>query len=248
MSNLLQRLHSASNPATLDSLPIESFGDSLALVVPSRSRDEALSCLIRKPIPIWKRTFDIFVSLAMLLVLSPLLIAIAVFIRCVSKGPILFKQMRMGEMGRDFEILKFRTLRPMDSATADHQQFMSQLTTGNQAMQKPNLAKRLIPGGKFLRGWSLDELPQLFNVLRGEMSLIGPRPDVLAWSHYENWQLKRFETLPGLTGLWQVSGKNRLTFHEMIKLDIQYVERRSIGLDFWIMLKTARVLFSKDNA
>jgi lipopolysaccharide/colanic/teichoic acid biosynthesis glycosyltransferase len=240
--------HSSNNPATLDSPPKESLRDSVGSMAALRNREEVLSRLHRKPIPLWKRSFDIVVSLGLLLVLSPLLIAIAVFIRCVSKGPVFFKQLRMGEMGRDFEILKFRTLKPMDSATADHQQFVSALTTGNQAMRKPNLAKRLIPGGGFLRGWSLDELPQLLNVLRGEMSLIGPRPDVLTWSHYEDWQLKRFETLPGLTGLWQVSGKNRLTFHEMIKLDIQYVEGRSMGLDFWIMLKTARVLFSKDNA
>lgn len=80
------------------------------------------------------------------------------------------------------------------------------------------------------------------------MSLVGPRPDVLAWYDYDEWQLRRFETLPGLTGLWQVSGKNRLTFHRMIELDIQYVDSRSIGLDLWILLKTVRVLFSRDNA
>lgn len=115
-------------------------------------------------------------------------------------------------------------------------------------LSKPNFAGQFIPGGKFFRSWSIDELPQLINVLRGEMSLVGPRPDVLAWYDYDEWQLRRFETLPGLTGLWQVSGKNRLTFHRMIELDIQYVDSRSIGLDLWILLKTVRVLFSRDNA
>jgi len=121
------------------------------------------------------------------------------------------------------------------------------LSAGNQIIEKPNLAGRLIPGGKFLRSWSLDELPQLFNIIRGEMSLIGPRPDVLQWHDYEEWQLKRFETLPGITGLWQVSGKNRLTFGQMIELDIEYVENQSLRLDFWIMLKTTRVLLFRDN-
>jgi lipopolysaccharide/colanic/teichoic acid biosynthesis glycosyltransferase len=203
--------------------------------------------LTRRPLPFWKRCFDIVASLVFLVLLSPLLIAVALFIRLGSRGTVLFRQSRVGEMGNDFEILKFRTLTASETATKDHQKFIAQLSAENEVLRKPNLAGRFIPGGKFLRSWSIDELPQLINVLRGEMSLIGPRPDVLAWHDYDEWQLRRFETLPGLTGLWQVSGKNRLTFQQMIDLDIQYVDTRNIGLDFWILLKTVRVLFSRDN-
>lgn len=241
MNNLLN----PSPPKSKDYVVVVSTPDEVGLDV---RRVTVLARLTRRPIPLWKRSFDILASLAMIVLLSPLLLAIACFIRCVSGGPVLFRQMRVGDMGNDFEILKFRTLYPLSTASKDHQQFVAQLSTNNQVLVKPDLAGRFILGGQFLRSWSIDELPQLFNVLRGEMSLVGPRPDVLAWYDYDEWQLKRFETLPGLTGLWQVSGKNRLTFHEMINLDIQYVETRSVALDFWILLKTVRVLFSRDNA
>ncbi len=191
---------------------------------------------------------DIVLSLGLIILLSPLLLGIAAFIRLFSGGPVLFRQVRLGEMGKDFKILKFRTLYPSATATEDHRRFVSSLNSDNQTIRKPDLAGRLIPGGKFLRSWSLDELPQLINVLLGEMSIIGPRPDVLAWNDYEEWQLQRFECLPGITGLWQVSGKNRLTFSQMIELDIQYVENRSLGLDLWILIKTFRVLMLRDNA
>lgn len=200
-----------------------------------------------KPVPGWKRTFDVLVSIALAILLAPLLIGIAIFIRFVSGGPVFFRQERLGEMGKDFEILKFRTLFPSTTATEDHRKFVSTLSSGNQVVRKPELAGRLIPGGKFLRSWSLDELPQLFNIIRGEMSLIGPRPDVLHWYDYEEFQLKRFEVRPGITGLWQVSGKNSLTFDEMIRLDVEYVENRSLRLDFWIILKTIRVVLFGGN-
>jgi len=227
-----------------------SFSPQISTTSVSYGADRKLrvfSRFTKRPAPTWKRFFDVVVSVGLAVVLSPLLVTIAIFIRCVSGGPVLFRQIRLGEMGNDFEILKFRTLYPSPSATEDHRKFVSNLSAGNQIIEKPNLAGRLIPGGKFLRSWSLDELPQLFNIIRGEMSLIGPRPDVLQWHDYEEWQLKRFETLPGITGLWQVSGKNRLTFGQMIELDIEYVENQSLRLDFWIMLKTTRVLLFRDN-
>jgi lipopolysaccharide/colanic/teichoic acid biosynthesis glycosyltransferase len=203
--------------------------------------------LKHRPTPAWKRAVDVVGSLVLLVLLSPLLLGIALFIRIVSGGPVLFRQKRLGEMGRDFAILKFRTLYPSATATEDHRKFIANLSAENKVVGKPDLEGRLIPGGKFLRAWSLDELPQLLNILRGEMSLIGPRPDVLAWYDYEEWMLRRFESLPGLTGLWQVSGKNRLTFQQMIDLDIRYIEARSIWLDTWILFKTFRVLLFRDN-
>ena len=201
------------------------------------------------PMPSWKRVFDVSVALALFLVLSPLLLAIGLFIRCVSRGPALFKQERLGEMGKYFVIYKFRTMRQNDPevATSDHREFVAGLTTSTEAAAKPDVSNRLILGGGFLRSTSLDELPQLLNVLRGEMSLIGPRPDVLDWQDYPPWQLRRFEATPGITGLWQVSGKNRLTFSQMVELDIKYIEQRSFWLDMWILAKTFKLVLSKDN-
>lgn len=119
---------------------------------------------------------------------------------------------------------------------------------GNDApAAKPDISSRLILGGSFLRLASLDELPQLFNVLLGDMTIVGPRPDVLQWEDYEPWQHRRFEVVPGITGLWQVSGKNRLSFDEMIRLDIQYAEKRSFPLDVWILWKTLAVIFRCGN-
>lgn len=215
----------------------------------ARDSSIAFQALKWHPIPFWKRLFDICVASLLLVVLSPLLIAIGFFIRMVSRGPALFKQERLGEMGRYFVIYKYRTLHPSESTcpTSEHREFMTGLTTSEEIAAKPDLSDRLIPGGHFLRSHSLDELPQLLNVLRGEMSLIGPRPDVLDWQDYPPWQLRRFEVTPGITGLWQVSGKNRLTFSQMVELDIKYIENRSFWLDMWILMKTFKLVLSKDN-
>ena len=201
-----------------------------------------------RPTPYWKRCFDLIAALLLVILLSPALLLIALYIRLTSGGPVLFKQPRLGEMGREFVIYKFRTLQTCSKATDDHRKFVSDLTVNGSAINKPDLSKRLIPGGNFLRKTSLDELPQLLNIIRGEMSLIGPRPDVLLWDDYQPWQLRRFEVLPGVTGLWQVSGKNRLTFNEMIDKDIEYVSNRSIVLDIKIALKTIRLLILRENA
>lgn len=199
--------------------------------------------------PRWKRWFDFVAAGLLLVVLTPLLAMICIFIRCVSKGPVLFSQERLGEMGKYFVIYKFRTLHPANPAkvTKEHRQFVAELANRDVAAAKPDLKSRLIPWGGFLRSTSLDELPQLLNVLKGEMSLIGPRPDVLDWQDYPVWQLKRFEVTPGITGLWQVSGKNRLTFRQMVELDIRYIQRRSVLLDMWILVQTVRLLFKRDN-
>jgi lipopolysaccharide/colanic/teichoic acid biosynthesis glycosyltransferase len=150
-------------------------------------------------------------------------------------------------MGEDFTIYKFRTLQACDSATADHRLFVAQLSASDGVLTKPDLTKRLIPGGGFLRRTSLDELPQLWNILVGNMSLIGPRPDVLGWEDYQPHQLRRFEVVPGVTGWWQVSGKNRLTFEQMIAKDLEYVDRRSPLLDLKILLLTVKFLLQRDN-
>ncbi len=205
--------------------------------------------LVWQPIPWWKRVIDVVVSAMLLVVLSPLMFIIAAYIRCMSRGPAIFKQPRLGEMGTYFTIYKFRTMRPIDPelVTQQHREYISRLASTDETVAKPDYTARLIPGGAFLRKTSLDELPQLVNVLFGSMSLIGPRPDVLHWTDYTPSQLRRFEVRPGITGLWQVSGKNRLSFSKMMELDIEYVKKRSFWFDMWIAIKTVKMILTNDN-
>ncbi len=205
--------------------------------------------LVWRSTPFWKRCFDIVVATTLLTIISPFLFAITIFVRLVSPGPALFKQSRVGSMGDDFVIFKFRTMHPRQPQQTDseHRAYVADLVGSQKAAAKPQYRNRLIPGGHFLRAHSLDELPQLLNVIRGDMSLIGPRPDVLSWEDYPPWQRHRFEVLPGITGLWQVSGKNELSFDEMVELDLKYIQKRSIKLDAWILVKTVRLLLSGQN-
>ena len=224
-------------------------GFGLAQEIEFLPSDPPTSKLVWSPTPLWKRSIDLVASAIALVCLSPLLILIAIYIRAVSSGPAIFKQSRLGELGRPFTIYKFRTMHSGDPevATSEHREYVSSRAELDEVISKPDLAHRLIPGGAFLRKRSLDELPQLVNVLIGNMSLIGPRPDVLDWDDYTAWQQKRFEVKPGISGLWQVSGKNRLSFSRMMELDIEYIERRSFWFDLWIALRTIRLIISKDN-
>ena len=194
--------------------------------------------------PQWKRTLDITLIIVALPLLLPLIILIGLLIRIVSKGPILFKQERIGYLGERFLCYKFRTMF-VNSDTTVHQGHLNQLMNSDAPMLKMDLHgdPRIIPFGKLLRASGLDELPQFINVLRGEMSLVGPRPCVpYEYEKYLTWQRERFNTVPGLTGLWQVSGKNRTTFTEMIQLDIKYVRSKTLWLDLKIILKTIPAL------
>lgn len=193
-----------------------------------------------KPITTWNRALDIFFCLLALPVLSLLVLIMAVFTRLVSPGPLFFRQERIGFRGRRFKIFKFRTMK-MGADLAVHKNHMQQLMASNTPMVKLDALNdaRLIPGGWILRASGLDELPQLINVLRGEMSLVGPRPCLQ--SEFENflpWQRERVNAVPGLTGLWQVSGKNRTTFDEMIRLDIHYSRQSSLWLNLKIIALT----------
>ena len=188
-------------------------------------------------VPAWKRGMDFLGGLILLILLSPLLLAIAVFIKIGSPGPILFRQRRFGLEGRPFRIWKFRTM--LTSVNPDaHGDYVRDLMSSGQALQKLDVPQQLIPGGSLLRAAGIDELPQLVNVLLGQMSLVGPRPDVIPLGEYQTCQRTRFHVLPGITGLWQVSGKNRTTFEQMIELDVQYARRCSPWLDFKILLLT----------
>ena len=207
------------------------------------------SSLRRHPMPIWKRMMDLLGSSLGLLVLSPLFLIVGLFIKAVSKGPVFFEQERVGYRGRIFRLWKFRTYE-VDADTSQHQQYMSSLIGSaeqdNAPMTKLDKAPGIIPLGNVIRKSCIDELPQLINVFLGEMSLIGPRPPVIYEAeHYTDWHKERLDAVPGMTGLWQVSGKNRLSFNEMVKLDILYARMRSFGLDIKILLKTPLAIVSQ---
>ena len=195
-------------------------------------------------LPGWKRTLDAVAILLALPLLLPLALVIGIIIRRVSTGPILFQQERIGYRGNRFMCLKFRTMF-CGAETATHQGHLQQLMDANVPMTKMDSKgdSRIIPFGQLLRSSGLDELPQLINVLKGEMSLVGPRPCLpYEAEKYLPWQLERFNAAPGLTGLWQVSGKNRTTFIKMIQLDIEYAQTKNLFLDIKIIFKTIPAL------
>jgi lipopolysaccharide/colanic/teichoic acid biosynthesis glycosyltransferase len=190
-------------------------------------------------IPWWKRALDIACIVAAMPVLLPISFLIGAIIKIVSPGPVFFQQERIGYRGRPFMCFKFRTM--MVNADTDvHKDHLEELMTSNRPMSKLDGSdSRVIPGGIWLRALGLDELPQLINVMRGEMSLVGPRPCL--FYEYEKYLPRhrgRCGTLPGLTGLWQVSDKNNTTFEEMIDLDLHYVRNHSLGMDVGILLRT----------
>jgi lipopolysaccharide/colanic/teichoic acid biosynthesis glycosyltransferase len=188
-----------------------------------------------------------FLILLVLPLILPLAVLIGVLIALVSPGPILFRQERVGLLGRRFMCLKFRTMF-VRAETATHEGYLNQLMDSNAPMQKLDARgdSRIIPLGWLLRSSGLDELPQLINVLCGEMSLVGPRPCLPYESDkYLPWQRERFNTLPGLTGLWQVSGKNRTTFNEMMQLDIRYSRNKTLWMDLMIIFKTLPVMIGQ---
>ncbi len=194
--------------------------------------------------PRWKRVLDIVLCLAAMPLVLPLMILIAVIIRVVSKGPILFKQERIGVGGRPFMCLKFRTMH-VGNNVATHKDHLQDLMTSNRPMTKMDDQgdPRIIRFGGPLRSSGLDELPQIFNVLHGDMSLVGPRPCLgYEFERYQPWQKERFNTLPGLTGLWQVSGKNRLSFEQMIRLDVHYARNKTLWMDARIIFMTIPAL------
>jgi len=198
-------------------------------------------------LPTWKRTLDGIVILLLCPGLLLLGAGVALLVRCGSRGPVLFRQRRVGYKGREFTLFKFRTME-MDAETRAHCDHFHTLMECEVPMTKLDAQDdpRLVPLGSLLRATGLDELPQIINVLRGEMSFVGPRPCIpYEYEHYKPWQRRRFNAVPGLTGLWQVSGKNRTTFNEMIRLDIEYSERLSLWLDLKIIFRTLPALWQQ---
>jgi exopolysaccharide biosynthesis polyprenyl glycosylphosphotransferase len=193
-----------------------------------------------------KRSFDIVGATLLLVVLSPLLLAIVIAVRVSSRGPVVFRSLRRGIGQRPFECLKFRT---MHSNAEQRQLELEELNEASGALFKIREDPRLTRVGRLLRRFSLDELPQLINVLRGDMSLVGPRP--LPQRDYEmlaDWHRKRYLVLPGITGLWQVSGRSELDFDDLVHLDFIYLEHWSLALDLTILLKTIPAVLSRRGA
>src|SRR5208282_4399474 len=191
-------------------------------------------------VPRWKRLLDVSVVILAAPILLPLMVAVAILVRIVSEGPVLFRQERVGHLGQRFMCFKFRTMF-VNADTNVHQGHLDHLMDSDAPLVKMDAKgdPRIIPFGRLLRATGLDELPQLVSVLRGEMSLVGPRPCLpYEYNKYQRWQKERFNTLPGLTGLWQVCGKNKTTFTEMICLDIRYARTKTVWLDLKVLLKT----------
>ena len=193
-----------------------------------------------------KRTFDLVGAFLLLVLLSPLLIAIVIAVRVTSRGPIVYRSLRRGIGQRPFACLKFRT---MHSDAEERQADLEELNEASGALFKIRQDPRLTRVGAFLRRFSLDELPQLFNVLRGEMSLVGPRPlPERDYEMLEDWHRKRYLVLPGITGLWQVSGRSELDFDDLVHLDFIYLERWSLALDIAILFKTIPAVLMRRGA
>ena len=204
-----------------------------------------------------KRAFDLAIASFALLIFSPLWFLIAVLIKLDSRGPVIYKQERVGMDGRIFLFYKFRTMRA-DADDRLHREYQEKLIAGRPEANVGDVEKpayklradaRITRLGRILRRLSLDELPQLLNVLRGDMSVVGPRPPIpYEVENYELWHRKRLDMKPGVTGLWQVSGRNRLPFEEMVRLDLFYIENWSLLLDLKIILRTLPVMLRGDDA
>ena len=198
-----------------------------------------------------KRALDIVGSLFGLVALSPLFLLITIFVKLESKGPAIFKQTRVGKGCRPFTFYKYRSMNE-NSDPNPHQKYISELIGGERAQDevyKLTDDNRVTKVGRILRKTSLDELPQLFNVLKGDMSLVGPRPALpYEVKMYKDWYKDRLSVTPGMSGLWQVSGRSQKNFDEMVKLDLAYINKWSLWLDIKILLKTFLVVFSRQGA
>lgn len=209
----------------------------------------------RRPAQSVKRAIDICGSLGALIVASPVLLVTALAVAVTSKGPVLFRQKRVGRYGREFTFLKFRSMYVNNNHEV-HREYVTNLiagsvkSNGEKTVFKLTDDPRITPLGRFLRKTSLDETPQFLNVLLGDMSLVGPRPPLpYEVDAYDIWHRRRLlEAKPGITGLWQVNGRSRTSFDEMVRLDLQYASSWSVWMDLKILLQTPRAVLAGDGA
>ena len=203
-----------------------------------------------------KRAPDLLLASLVLIVFSSLLFLIMLAIKIGSSGPVFYKQIRLGKGGKPFRFYKFRSMY-VNADDAEHRSYVRNLIKAGSPYDVDENGKplfkicddgRVTRVGKLIRKYNLDEFPQLFNILRGEMSLVGPRPPLpCEYKDYRNWHRKRLDGIPGITGLWQVSGKNRIPFEEMVKLDIHYLKNWSLWLDIKIILRTMPVMLKGED-
>lgn len=201
--------------------------------------------LFRADYKLVKRILDITLCLMILPPVSIVIGIISLLIWLNDPGPVLFKQMRTGKGGRRFRMYKFRTMVKNAEALKAKYAHLNELTPPDFKITND---PRVTPIGKILRKTSLDELPQIFNVLKGDMSLVGPRPTSFDSSTYSLWHTERLEVLPGITGLWQVNGRSELDFNERLRLDIEYIENQSLRLDIQILIQTVVSVFTQRGA
>ncbi|MEO6724662.1 MAG: sugar transferase [Blastocatellia bacterium] len=241
-------------PNLLNCIPRKTYIEQLGAVPMVRLFEEPLS----GPVRLLKRSIDLIVSFLILLLTAPMWLVVAIGIKLGSRGTLLYRQERVGMDGQIFLLYKFRSMLNDAGVDEGHRDYMKRVITeqgdsnlGTEAAPSYKFINdsRLTRIGRWLRATSLDELPQLFNVLKGEMSLVGPRPPLpYEVECYEAWHRKRLDVKPGLTGLWQVSGRYRLSFQQMVQLDIYYIENWSLWLDLKIILKTLPALFMREQA
>lgn len=249
-----QRVEFRFAPSLFDLLPQKTSVEQIGVLPMVRLFREPLSELER----FVKRTSDIVISGVAIILLSPLLLIVSLFVKRGSPGPVMFRQERVGMDGRIFLCYKFRTMRADSDDAAHREAYRKNIEGGHEANtgneSDPVFGKvkndpRVTRAGYWLRRASLDELPQLFNVLTGDMSIVGPRPPIpYEVEKYDIWHRKRLDMKPGITGLWQVSGRNRLTFDEMVRTDLYYIENWSIWLDLKIILLTLPAVWRGDGA
>ncbi len=239
-------------PGPLDQSLTHATTEELGGMLLVSLREPPMSVLDR----IAKRIFDLVASILGLIILSPLMLIVTVAIKLDSPGPVIFKQIRVGKKGRPFTFYKFRSMyHNCDDSV--HREYYRQLIARQGAagevekgpVFKMTNDRRVTRVGRFLRQSSLDELPQLFNVIKGDMSLVGPRPPIpYEVARYKEWHRRRLEALPGITGIWQVKGRSRVPFDEMVRMDIEYIEKRSFWLDLLVILRTPWAVLSGKGA
>lgn len=201
--------------------------------------------LFRRPYRIAKRLFDVFVCLSSLPVLLPIGLLVALLVWIDDSGPVLFRQMRTGKGGERFAMYKFRTMVTNAEELKQKYAHLNELTLPDFKISEDPRVTRI---GRILRKTSLDELPQVLNVIKGDMSLVGPRPTSFDVSTYSLWHTERLEVIPGITGLWQVSGRSDVDFNERLRLDVEYIEKQSFLLDIKILFLTVFALFNQKGA
>ncbi|NLK95232.1 MAG: sugar transferase [Clostridiales bacterium] len=227
----------------MDNLGVERIGKTYKSFTTEESQEINISLFFYNMI---KRTIDLFCSLVGLICLSPILLLVAILIKIDSKGSVFFSQERVGYKGKHFKMYKFRS---MVVNAEDLKKTLEDKNNMSGPMFKMKDDPRVTKIGKFIRKTSIDELPQLINVIKGDMSLVGPRPSLpKEVSSLDSWMLERLDVKPGLTCIWQVSGRNDIDFEDWMKLDIKYVRERSIKLDIKLIFKTFFVLFGDEHA